>query len=193
MCVKVFVSNSALERHLEIGKHFYRLQNESAYDTIKKKWSSKCTSVNVPNIPEKQTKDTSQPNDATEERIHTAEMGWALRKPSAKTRFSKPIKDLLLSTFLDGAKSGRKADPKEVASKIKTIKRGRKKLFDKSQWLTAQQVKSYFSRLSVLQKTGKLSLTENEEEEEADQEIEMMQEAFNRHSLFERVREEVEL
>ncbi|CAB4012091.1 Transposon Tf2-6 poly [Paramuricea clavata] len=46
-CVKVFVSNGALERHLDVGKHLYRLQTESAYDVVKEKWASKCTMVDI--------------------------------------------------------------------------------------------------------------------------------------------------
>ena len=36
-CVKVFVSSGALERHLDVGKHLYRLQTESTYNNVKQK------------------------------------------------------------------------------------------------------------------------------------------------------------
>ncbi len=46
-CVKVFVSNSALERHLDVGKHLYCLQMENAYNVVKQKWASKCITVGI--------------------------------------------------------------------------------------------------------------------------------------------------
>jgi hypothetical protein len=68
-----------------------------------------------------------------------------------------------------------------------SVRKGQKKVFDKSEWLSTQQVKSYFSRLSVQQRKG--SLKQDEEEED----IEMMEEAIRRHSLFASIREELEL
>ena len=44
-CVKLFVSSKSLENHLDTGKHFYRVNKESAYDDIKRKWASKCVTV----------------------------------------------------------------------------------------------------------------------------------------------------
>jgi hypothetical protein len=53
-----------------------------------------------------------------------------------------------------------------------------------------QQVKSYFSRLSVLQRKGIL-IDDNEEEQ--NEEVEIIEEEIRRHSLLDCVREEVEL
>jgi hypothetical protein len=53
-----------------------------------------------------------------------------------------------------------------------------------------QQVKSYFSRLSVLQRKGIL-IDDNEEEQ--NEEVEMIEEEIRRNSLLDCVREEVEL
>lgn len=188
-CVKVFVTSRALEKHLDVGKHFFRLQSKGTYDTIKQKWSLKCTSIST------YTQDT-QPSEQMETTVaHPSsagsEMGWALRKSSAKVRFSKPIKEFLLKIFLEGEKSRKKADPKEVSTRIKHMKRKGKKVFDKSQWLSAQQVKSYFSRLSVLQRSGKLKDHQGDEDE--DQEIDMLEDAIGRQNLMDCVREEVEI
>jgi hypothetical protein len=38
-CVKVFLSNDALEKHMDTGKHLYRLQKEGTYDIVKQKWA----------------------------------------------------------------------------------------------------------------------------------------------------------
>ena len=190
-CVKVFVSNGALERHLDVGKHLYRLQTESAYDVVKQKWASKCTTVGIHTETNKHsTGELKEETGEADQSPVAVKMGWALKKSTGKVRFSKPIKDLLLRTFIDGEKSGIKADPKEVAARIRCTRNGKKKVFDRSEWLSVQQVKSYFSRLSVLQRKGIL-IDDNEEEQ--NEEVEMIEEEIRRHSLLDCGREEVEL
>ena len=190
-CVKVFLSDDALQKHIDTGKHLYRLQKESAYDTVKQKWAMKCTTVGF----NKESKDPASQGETkgTKAIPKTSKMGWALKRPASRTRFSKPIKDFLLKTFLTGEETGRKADPADVATQIKSMRSsdGKQKLFDKSQWLSAQQIKNYFSRLSVLNKGGKLLLPQSEEEE--DEDAAMIEEALDRNALFECIREEVEL
>ena len=77
------------------------------------------------------------------------------------------MKEYLKKLFLEGEETGRKANPSDVSSAIKSLKTedGKSKLFERSEWLTAQQVKSYFSRLSVLNKCGTLYAcnTDNED------------------------------
>ena len=193
-CVKVFAFSRALERHLDVGKHLCRLQTESSYDIVKQKWALKCTTVGIHTETNKQSTSESREETARADQSPvTSKMGWALKKTTGKVRFSEAIKDLLLKTFNDGEESGAKADLKEVAARIRNIRRGKKKIFDRSEWLSAQQVKSYFSRLSVLQKRGKLKLINHGKEEEENEEIKMMEEALRRQSLLDSVREEVEL
>ena len=49
-----------------------------------------------------------------------------------------------------GANTGRKENPGLVAKKVKST-------FKKEEWLTSQQVASYFSRLAAQQKCGRLT------------------------------------
>ena len=44
-CIKVFQSLTALQKHLDIGKHMLQLAKEFAYDEIKKKWIEAVHSV----------------------------------------------------------------------------------------------------------------------------------------------------
>ena len=200
-CVKVFLSSGALERHLDIGKHCYQLQTESTYDTIRRKWASRCTSVGIPHF-ETSLSCSGQSQEETSDKRETSstcEMGWALKKKSPNVRFSKAVKDFLVKTFIDGETSGIKADPKEVSAQMRSVRKRQKRLFDKSEWLTTQQVKSYFSRLSVQQRKGCLKQDKKEEQEEEDdhdeeeEDIEMMEEAMRRDSMLTCIREELEL
>ena len=80
----------------------------------------------------------------------SAEMGWALKKSKTRGHYSEHLKAYLKKLFLEGEETGRKANPSDVSSGIKSLKTddGKSKLFQRSDWLTVQQVKSYFSRLS---------------------------------------------
>ena len=80
----------------------------------------------------------------------TAEPGWALKKNKKTGRFSEHVKEYLLKLFLDGEETGSKSDPAVVASNLK--------LLSYKNWLSAQQVASYFSCLASVAKSGKLSL-----------------------------------
>jgi hypothetical protein len=54
---------------------------------------------------------------------------------------------------MEGEESGQEAEPGAVAARMKR----NKARFGKKEWLTSQQIKSHFSRLSSLNKAGKLS------------------------------------
>ena len=80
--------------------------------------------------------------------IASAEMGWALKKSKSRGRYLQHLKEYLNNLFLEGEETGRKANPSDVSSPIKSLKTEDGKT-ERLEWLTAQQVKSYFSRLSV--------------------------------------------
>ena len=67
------------------------------------------------------------------------------------------MKRYLLKLFLDGEETGNKYDPVVVASNLKSS-RGLDgtQLFPATDWLSAQQVASYFSRLATLARSGRL-------------------------------------
>lgn len=71
---------------------------------------------------------------------------------------------------MEGEETGRKANPTDVSSRLMTQKTedGKNKLFERSDWLTAQQIKSCFSRLSVLNKCGKLACNIDIDDDEID-------------------------
>ena len=74
---------------------------------------------------------------------------------------------------------------------ISIFKRNTTKLFQKSEWLTAQQITSYFVRLSALNKAGKLQqlrsanqmLQEHLVEETEQEEVNIALEIVNRSKL----------
>ena len=79
--------------------------------------------------------------------------------------FTKSVKDFLNEIFRKGEETGQKLNPAEVSSQLRNMRTtDGNKIFHWSEWLTTQQITSYFSRLSILQRSGRL--VENEEEED---------------------------
>ena len=63
------------------------------------------------------------------------------------------MKDYLKARFNAGEESGMKADPQQVAVDMRNArKEENKRLFSREDWLSRNQIESYFSRLSVLKK-----------------------------------------
>ena len=81
-------------------------------------------------------------------------MGWALQKTRGSgTRFTEKVKEYLLSRFQTDERTGRKADPMQVAAEMRKAREaaGARK-FIRSEWLTKNQVQSFFSRLSAMKR-----------------------------------------
>ena len=121
------------------------------------------------------------------------EEGWALKKAKKSARFSERVRSFLQGTFFQGEQTGVKANPADIASKMKSLRSANgNKLFSKEEWLSTLQVARYFSRLSALNKRGvlKQNVTASQEEEEDDpdyaSEIEAMEKRFQ-------IRRELEL
>ena len=120
------------------------------------------------------------------------EEGWALKKAKKPTRFSERVRSFLQDTFFQGEQTGVKANPADIASKMKSLRSANgNKLFTKEEWLSTLQIARYFSRLSALSKRGVLQRnvsTSKEEEEDLDyiSEIEAMETRFQ-------IRRELEL
>ena len=114
-----------------------------------------------------------------------------MKKNKKTGRFSEHVKEYLLKLFLDGEETGNKSDPAVVASNLKCGPDG-VKLFSSKDWLSAQQVISYFSRLSSVAKSGKLSLNKKAVIEEEDM-LDALVERGERESMREKVFHVVDL
>ena len=70
---------------------------------------------------------------------------------------------------MEGEETGRKASAFDVCSKMRALRddSGRK-IFSKEEWLTTEQIARYFSRLSVLYRSGRLAIEQADQDEEED-------------------------
>ena len=75
----------------------------------------------------------------------------ALKKEKKSTRFSRREQPFLQEIFFQGEETGNKANPPDLAPKMKRLRQGNgDKLFTKGEWLSVVQIAWYCSRLSAL-------------------------------------------
>lgn len=127
---------------------------------------------------------------------HTsADAGWAVKKARRATRFSDKVKLYLRDIFLKGEETGKKANPADISSKMKNARSEEtgKKVCSKEEWLTTQQVASYFSRLTVLDKSGRLRISDDQASEVDEEELRNETEEMACEVIREEIRRQIEL
>ena len=147
-CQEVFKNFCELEIHTE--NHGKRPMSESFYDRMRREWAERFSTV-----------DQVQADGSTSgSGIHSSEetadtppsdlsQGWALSKPRVSTRFTPKVKAYLNAKFQLGEKTGLKADPSQVSAEMRNARdEENNRRFSREEWLTKNQIKSYFSRLS---------------------------------------------
>ena len=174
-CIKVYQSFAALQRHLDLGKHLIRLERETQYDQVKRKWAETCLSFAggyLQSVPSTSAAATADQPDS--QNVPSTEEGWALKNVRNVVNFSENVRNYLREVFLLGEETGHKASPGDVAMRMKGLRDiSGKKRFQKKEWLTTLQISRYFSRLSTLNKSGRLirdtdATSPNDDEDEDD-------------------------
>ena len=92
-----------------------------------------------------------------------------MKKSKKSIRFSERVRSYLQETFFQGEETGVKANPADIACKIRSQRSSNgDKLCSKEEWLSTHQVVRYFSGLSALNKSGvlKRNVSASQEEEE---------------------------
>ena len=95
-----------------------------------------------------------------------------LKRSKRAIRLTENVKTYLKRIPLEGEETGKKASAADVCSYIRAQRDGSgsgRKIFAKEEWLDADQIAQYFSRLSVLYRSGRLAVnpdtTEDKEED----------------------------
>ena len=141
-CVRIFQRVSALEKHLSLEKCSRSPDRHTVVDLAKMGYKS-APEEGVDVLPTLKTSTLSQDYP-----IATAKEGWALRVVKKTYRFSDKQKSYLLAKCRIGQTTGPKINAEVVARKMRRA-RGADclRLFQSSEFLTASQTTSYFSRL----------------------------------------------
>ena len=162
-CTKTYQSFASLQNHMDVGKHLVRLERETDYDTIKTKWAQACLAVSGSYLQREVPALSTDQEVAPIGNEHQLARGWALKTSRKATRFSEKVKAHLKRTFMEGEETGRKATAADVSSKMRTARdESGHKLFNRAEWLSADQISRYFSRLSALYRSGRLAVDESD-------------------------------
>lgn len=175
-CMKTYQRFSALQHHLDCGRHERALEHETLLDKAAHGYSERLQgqSGSFPELPP-----AARPDSGAQPSL---QMGWALKSSQGRSRkrFSDKQKNYLFSRFSIGEVTGQKADAASVAKAMMTARDVHgERLFTSSEFLTSQQVASYFSRLA-----SKRTLKDHErEEEDSDVEIDQREAAENEYDF----------
>lgn len=130
-------------KHLDIGKHNYSKHQECLSDRTKLLYKHKIQDK-ICTLPCLQG-DTYPVGSA--EVLHK---GWALKSKREFKRFTESQKAFLKEKFEVGESSGHKLDPEDVASEMRRVRNAEgKRIFKINEFLSANQVSSYFCRLAL--------------------------------------------
>ena len=134
-CIKVYQSFSALQTHLDVGKHLIKLECQTQYDQIKRKWVETCLSLAggyVQAVPS--TLATASADQPDNQNTPSAEEGWALKKARHVVNVSDNTRNYLREVFLLGEETGHNANPDGVATRMKGLRdESGKKRFQKQE------------------------------------------------------------
>ena len=94
--------------------------------------------------------------------------GWAIKLRKSTTKFTTKQKEYLTNIFDNGIKSNKKLDERVVEKMMQNERKNEVFLFKPAEFLSASQIKSFFSRLAATrEKMGTSSVVEiNEDPDE---------------------------
>jgi hypothetical protein len=148
-CIKSFQKHSSLEKHIDYGCHRYVLEYESLYDRAMILYATKL---------EQGSADVPQIHMVTTVNLDTdlvLQKGWALKSSAKRKRFNEVQKKYLTDVFNNGQSTGRKANPEAVAQSMRRAKnKDGTHMFNKDEYLTAQQIAGFFSRYAKKKMLG---------------------------------------
>ena len=167
-CMRLFKTATALEQHVTLGNCDYKLEKHSLDDKVKLMYGERVNMLPIAKKIGLQESDKESEKDNGEH--PNLQKGWALRQKKKKSVFSDKQINFMKEKFEGGKKSGRKTDPFIAAEEMRTLKSARQFVFTKEEYLTGQQVASFFSRLALKdKKTDKYDLIAAKQEDKEDQ------------------------
>jgi len=162
-CIKTYQRFSALQHHQDCGKHERALEHETLLDKAVYGYADRLQeqSGGVPQMEEftKSRNVSNQPH---------LPMGWALKSSQVRrARFTEKQKDYLSSKFFFGESTGQKVDAASVSKSMMTARDSNgSRLFTSSEFLTSQQISSFFSRLASRRSQDQATDSDNELEDQ---------------------------
>jgi hypothetical protein len=161
-CIKVFRKENQLIHHLSVGQHVYDNENrDTLEDRSKRLWTVQCNELRY----DHQSLSTvsvycNQASNFCENN------GYALKRRKKTSRFSEKLKNYLAALFRNGEETGKKPNPYTVSRQMRseTDEEGNR-LFSPSEWLSPQQIRSFFGNLCMKKQRIPKALKAEESEE----------------------------
>ena len=167
-CNLTFPSLYDAEKHMAVGEHKRFVQNESVYDTLRREWVHKFRTVEGELVSKESTHEKRKNSSKSD-----LSMGWALTKERKCARFPPKVKAYLTQRFKLGETTGSKVNPEQVVLDMRNARNKEgERLFGREDWLSKNQVKSFFSRMAKKRKDeiwhseGDSEASEDEQEKE---------------------------
>ena len=169
-CIKVYQRHSALEKHMSYGKCELHPERASLLDQAKQMYHVKFTERTSAGAT---SHDSGAPALESDAQTNQLPRGWALEQTKKTGRFNEAQKQYLDDKFEISQQTGHKLDPVSVARDMRYAKNAEgNRLFTRGEFLTAQQIQSYFSR-----QAGKLR-HQHAEDDNNDQEAAVEQQQY---------------
>ena len=144
-CLKTFFRSSTLQHHVLTGDHVIHPERENMYERAKQGYAKRLEEGFKANLT-LETKFELYPGQ------NKLNQGWALKSCKSRSPFSEKQKEFLDEIFKEGERTGVKANPDTVALTMRKARNDQnERLFRVSEFLTSQQVASYFSRKKASQ------------------------------------------
>lgn len=143
-CTRGFQRHSSLEKHLAFGKCTKTIERETLLDRAKLKYAARLQEGEsaLPTI-------SATTSSSVAECVAPPE-GWALKQTKKAYRFNVEQRQYLEARFNIGQQSGMKLDADVVAKEMRRARGSNgERLFGISEFLSAQQVASFFSRMAA--------------------------------------------
>jgi len=169
--IRTYQQYQNLERHLLFGKCKLVSEKYTLLDTAKLAYAEKVQEgfTTQPTLAAPTTTEVSSESPLVQ--------GWALKGTKETTRFNENQRQYLDNKFQIGQESGHKADPEKVSRDMRYARRNNSEwCFDVEEFLTAQQIQSYFSRTAaklrhaVTAQSGHDSIDDNDSQATQEQE-----------------------
>ncbi|VDI67385.1 Hypothetical predicted protein [Mytilus galloprovincialis] len=162
-CIKSFSSNETLDNHLLLGDCNY-VQVISVHDKAKIMYGTKVNSLFI------NTHSVSIPSDSVVGESGLRQ-GWALKTKKKRVIFSEAQRKYMHDRFYAGKRTGSKVDPFRAAEEMRNMKEEDQYLFKRNDYLTGQQISSYFSRLAMKDRNSEPGDFKSAEEEDSKHEL----------------------
>jgi len=164
---------------MDTGRHVRKLESESLYDTIRKKWAERVTAISNVTRQTHERVPVEESDQSTP--LEAKPIGWALKTTKSRARMGDKVKAFLIEKFEMGIKSGNKADPSSVSKEMKLrMNENGTLVFEPDEWKTAQQIQSFFSRYSA---TLRQQQVEEEEKELTEEDMEAWETETSRENV----------